>query len=58
MLHAGYLTCHSTPISDDGELEQDWFERLRRMKYILRNNELLYTPHKTSGQASKSESSQ
>ena len=31
MLHAGYLTCHSTPISDDGELEQGWFERLRRM---------------------------
>jgi hypothetical protein len=27
----GYLTCHSTPISDDGELEQGWFERLRRM---------------------------
>ena len=27
----GYLTSPSTTISEDGELEQGWFERLRRM---------------------------
>ena len=27
----GYITGHTTPIPDDGELVQGWFERLRRM---------------------------